>query len=617
MKNLIENSPKFQSLQKELRVTTTLSLTGITNFVVNYEDPYMVDLFLNHCFKEKNLYQSTVNIDAVELQRGSPGSGYSTAALDTLIFGTFKKEEIPSDGMGIGNGIPSMILTDPQTGERLREPDGFVNRYEVLSRENDDKLLVIRNLDYAMDFCEQEPGHIDSKSLCILDKFRHPNIKRTCRLLLVTNTPLILPFKVRRVTLEPVDEYEAQFVIDGMVDKYKKNKYAICFSDSQLKQIKRKLCGHTYTEAADALAEATSRSKVIDIDKRIDASAVVRRLREKINRNLMEDAVGLTHLISKPWEDYITPESSNFTFDVKKIIRDFSEITRLKEEHKDSDQNDEDPLFFQRVESIQTRMPHVIILCGKGGVGKSAFPIHFAWLLDFDVWDFNVGSSHSKWVGEGAERMREALDRISKTTHVVVRIDEYDRAMGSTTASGSGMHSAHQQVESEFMNWLQNCQEDNLFVKNNLFIVMTTNHKENITGPMLRSGRADLVIDIDNFDSKSMMETFMSAPRRMKHRGISILGFDDETALQNAIGMLDIRILSDIAATKNFTVRDIDILLMEMAAHNYYHERNSNDGLPWNTESFAKVLQNSVGSAEGDDTCELRLGDRVVMSNQP
>ena len=50
------------------------------------------------------------------------------------------------------------------------------------------------------------------------------------------------------------------------------------------------------------------------------------------------------------------------------------------------------------------------------------------------------------------------------------------------------------------MNWLQNSQEENLFVKNNIFVIMTTNHKDNITGPLLRSGRADLVIDIDNFD---------------------------------------------------------------------------------------------------------------------
>ena len=139
-------------------------------------------------------------------------------------------------------------------------------------------------------------------------------------------------------------------------------------------------------------------------------------------------------------------------------------------------------------------------------------------LNDFDCWDFNIAASHSKWVGEGPQRMREALSRISKGSHLVVRIDEYDRAIGSTSGSGQGMHEAHKQVEAEFMNWLQNSQEENFLVNNDIFLVLTTNHKENITGPLMRSGRADLVIDISDFDEDSMRRAFLSAPRRMKNR---------------------------------------------------------------------------------------------------
>ena len=88
----------------------------------------------------------------------------------------------------------------------------------------------------------------------------------------------------------------------------------------------------------------------------------------------MDDAVGLSHLTPKPWGDYICPENSNFTFDVKKITRDFEEINRLKEEEKKllkSNKNTTEPA--KAMEAIRSRIPHVIILYGKGGVGKSAF----------------------------------------------------------------------------------------------------------------------------------------------------------------------------------------------------------------------------------------------------
>ena len=57
-----------------------------------------------------------------------------------------------------------------------------------------------------------------------------------------------------------------------------------------------------------------------------------------------------------------------------------------------------------------------------------------------------------------------------------------------------------------------------LFVKRNIFVVLTTNHKENITGPMLRSGRTDLVIDIEESDAsifKYRPKTFPASDDRI------------------------------------------------------------------------------------------------------
>lgn len=610
---LVASSEQFARTRQELVVAAKLSLTGITNLVVNYENSSLVDTFLESCYKPHELYNESYNIDAVELQRGMAGQGCALEYLDQLIFGTFQRE--PATDLG-----PGQIMTDPRTGERLRNPDGFVNRKENTRGRPRDCVLILRNIDYCNDFCSQTPGVIDPKAVALFDKFRHPKIKWGACLILVTNERLQLPFKVRTVKLEPVDALEANHIIDATVDLFVRHKIKVSFSTSQRQQMVRKLCGLIYTEASDAFNEALSKSRVKKEDgdktQEIDSMKVLRKLREKINSNFMEDAVGLTHLNPKPWEDYICPESSNFTFDVQKIVRDFEEIKSLREmQEKAIRTGKNDDHIVQTITAIRTRMPHVIVLYGKGGVGKSAFPIHFAGLLDFDVWDFNVTATHSKWIGEGPERMREGLEKISKASHLVVRIDEYDRAMGATSASGHGMHEAHKQVESEFMNWLQNEQEENSFVKNDIFVIMTTNHKENITGPLLRSGRADLVIDINDFDEKSMMETFVSAPRRMKNRGVTVVGFGSYDALLKEIEALDLQKLASIASRKNFTVRDVDTLIMEMAAHRYYKRRGKGE-LTWDTDTFAKILERSVGSGKSDDTCELVLGDRYLIENE-
>ena len=136
--SLVKNSETFQRLKRELQISTKLSLTGLTNLVVNYEDPCLVNAFLKECFKMQDLYNNTIDIDAVELQHGVPGKGLGYNFIDELIYGSFDSD------MDEDLNIPIPKI-DPQTGKRKRKLDGFVNRKEVMRGNFKDKLLIIKN----------------------------------------------------------------------------------------------------------------------------------------------------------------------------------------------------------------------------------------------------------------------------------------------------------------------------------------------------------------------------------------------------------------------------------------------------------------------------------------
>ena len=63
LKLLVENSASFNALREELIVAVKLSTSGITNLVIDYEDPFLVNVFIKSCYDAIELFNGTINID--------------------------------------------------------------------------------------------------------------------------------------------------------------------------------------------------------------------------------------------------------------------------------------------------------------------------------------------------------------------------------------------------------------------------------------------------------------------------------------------------------------------------------------------------------------------------
>lgn len=272
MKETIKVSPSITALKTELSIACKLSLSGITNFVTGYEDASIVDVVLQQCFESQYLYNQSINISAVELEKGEPKKGNAIKWLDDLIFG--------SVDINIHDGSP---IENPQHGCFVRRPNGFVNRREVIGQKALDKQLVIRDVDLSMEFCTAS-GKITRQALPLFEKFRNPQVKKGCRILLVTRKPVIFPFKIRSVYMPKIDDVLAQDVINSFVALYTKSQYTININENQNKELLSLLKGHTYMEAGDHLGYAFSRSNIKG-ERKIDISKVIEEIKSLAGKN--------------------------------------------------------------------------------------------------------------------------------------------------------------------------------------------------------------------------------------------------------------------------------------------------------------------------------------------
>lgn len=214
--------PFYRAIKRQLRVSDRMSVSGITNFVVNYEDPALIDIFLDHIYTPKELYRATNKIDVAQL-------AYAPRYLDDLIFGSFT------------------LAINSETGVNEKNRDGFVNREEHDCQIPQDRYLIIRNIDSIA----------YNDYFRILNRFRSPLVKLGCSIILVTDLALSLPFPFFKIFLPAIDKDVSNIIIKSFVQVCRNCGYEVIVTEQDCESMHQIIIanGATYTVAAQLISK--------------------------------------------------------------------------------------------------------------------------------------------------------------------------------------------------------------------------------------------------------------------------------------------------------------------------------------------------------------------------
>ena len=153
--------------------------------------------------------------------------------------------------------------------------------------------------------------------------------------------------------------------------------------------------------------------------------------------------------------------------------------------------------FPERFEALGARVPRGVLLVGPPGTGKTLLARAVAG--EAGVPFFNISGSEfvEMFVGVGASRVRDLFDQAKRNTPCIVFIDEID-AVGRHRGAGlGGGHDEREQTLNQIL-----VEMDGFETGSNVIVLASTNRPDILDPALLRPGRFDRRVTLDNPDVK-------------------------------------------------------------------------------------------------------------------
>ena len=179
----------------------------------------------------------------------------------------------------------------------------------------------------------------------------------------------------------------------------------------------------------------------------------------------------------------------------------FSDVAGVEEAKEELEEVVEFLKFPERFLALGAKIPKGVLLVGPPGTGKTLLARAVAG--EAEVPFFNISGSEfvEMFVGVGASRVRDLFDQAKRNAPCIVFVDEID-AVGRHR--GAGLGGGHDEREQTLNQML--VEMDGFDTGTNVIVIAATNRPDILDPALLRPGRFDRRVILDNPDLRGRTE---------------------------------------------------------------------------------------------------------------
>lgn len=186
--------------------------------------------------------------------------------------------------------------------------------------------------------------------------------------------------------------------------------------------------------------------------------------------------------------------------EVQTTFKDVPGLIEVKEEVRQSIDIMKNQKKYLKVGAT---LPKGIMFYGPPGTGKTLLARAIAGESNLTFISVSGSSFVDRYVGVGAERVRELFEIARQYSPCVLFIDEMDAVAPPRGGGGDGGSKEYNQTVNQLLTELDNVDKDR---NSGVFIIAATNRLENIDSALLRPGRFDRKILVGNPNYKERIE---------------------------------------------------------------------------------------------------------------
>ena len=179
----------------------------------------------------------------------------------------------------------------------------------------------------------------------------------------------------------------------------------------------------------------------------------------------------------------------------------FSDVAGVQEAKEELQEVVEFLKFPERFLSLGAKIPKGVLLIGPPGTGKTLLSRAVAGEAGVPFFSISGSEFVEMFVGVGAARVRDLFDQAKRNSPCIVFIDEID-AVGRHRGAGlGGGHDEREQTLNQIL-----VEKDGFDVNVNVIVLAATNRPDILDPALLRPGRFDRRVMLDNPDIKGRTE---------------------------------------------------------------------------------------------------------------